>query len=300
MMGRISKKMSVMSLSNKDSEVFSIVGPRVGHISKRGNGRWKNRNEDRVSSLLNESDELIRDSVLTAIVAVYDGHGGLRCVDYIQKNLLLRICAAFPDNEAWKEGEEKLVHIFESLDKEFCEAATAVDDNSGACATIVIVKDNEALVANVGDCKAVLCGSDGRVRRITADHRAGVPAENRRVTDAGGSVYRGRVLSVDRSQSVTSLEPSRTFGDADAKRFAGVGVIIPTPYTSRISIAPGDIFIVATDGLWDVVSSEGAAKLCKRALRKSRYDPDHASKTLANKAIVNRSSDDISIAVLIV
>lgn len=63
-------------------------------------------------------------------------------------------------------------------------------------------------VANVGDCRAVLCrGGDAVV--ITTDHTPSVPSEAARVEAAGGFVSRGRVNGI--------LGVSRSFGDIHCK-----------------------------------------------------------------------------------
>lgn len=73
--------------------------------------------------------------------------------------------------------------------------------------------------ANVGDSRAVLVkketSEDGSVtykaQRLTYDHRAEDPDEQRRVTEAGGFVIRNRVLGI--------LAVSRSFGDHGMKDY---------------------------------------------------------------------------------
>lgn len=63
-------------------------------------------------------------------------------------------------------------------------------------------------VANVGDCRAVLCRGGSAVA-ITQDHTPSVPSEAARVEAAGGFVSRGRVNGI--------LGVSRSFGDIHCK-----------------------------------------------------------------------------------
>jgi serine/threonine protein phosphatase PrpC len=51
----------------------------------------------------------------------------------------------------------------------------------GACAATALVKDGELYVANVGDCRAVLCSSGGVATALTSDHTAGREDERRRI-----------------------------------------------------------------------------------------------------------------------
>jgi serine/threonine protein phosphatase PrpC len=43
------------------------------------------------------------------------------------------------------------------------------------------VKDGELYVANVGDCRAVLCNAGGIATALTSDHTAGREDERRRI-----------------------------------------------------------------------------------------------------------------------
>lgn len=63
-------------------------------------------------------------------------------------------------------------------------------------------------IANVGDCRAVLCRG-GNAVAITTDHTPSVPSEAARVEAAGGFVSRGRVNGI--------LGVSRSFGDIHCK-----------------------------------------------------------------------------------
>lgn len=57
--------------------------------------------------------------------------------------------------------------------------------------------------------------------------------------------------------------------------------------------------VVASDGLWDVVSEERAAGLVLRAVAEdSATGPGHIADILLNQAVTLRSRDDISIMVL--
>jgi serine/threonine protein phosphatase PrpC len=102
---------------------------------------------------------------------------------------------------------------------------------SGATAVSAILHrrnedgDLQLIVANVGDSRAVLVstkeGSELEnaepgiggftAHRLSYDHRADDPAEQKRITAAGGFVSRNRVLGI--------LAVSRSFGDHGMKDF---------------------------------------------------------------------------------
>merc|ERR1712039_195147 len=101
-------------------------------------------------------------------------------------------------------------------------------------------------IANVGDSRAVLFGGGG-ARRLSRDHRPDDLAEARRVAQGGGRVIEGRVGG--------DLAISRSLGD---HRLKGKGVS-GTP--DSCSLVHGQALIIASDGLWDVVSDDEACEL---------------------------------------
>lgn len=294
---------STLSLFNTSTRTNFAFPERYngGSFSLKGVRRGKIVNEDRVSVLTPETNEFMEESILDGMVGVYDGHAGTTCAEYIQKEMIFELTERFIDEESWSSGEDILHEVFKKLDEEFCDFARRTKDISGTCATVAVFKDKQAIVANIGDCRSVLSRKDGQAVEITRDHRASDVRESARISLAGGRVINGRVVSVDfQTKDVTSMEPARTFGDLDAKLTAGEGVVISTPDISRFNVETGEILITATDGLWDVLSNEDAAKICRDALKKSRGDARFAAKELVAKAVKKKSTDDITVAVMVI
>ena len=283
------RRNSHASSSQTASEVARDVHLKIGSYTVIGS-KHPDQSEDRIKVGTPFGEKLLEKSILSGYAAVFDGHGGEECAEYVSEKMLEQVGDSFQTDEAWERGEDLLKDLFHSLDTEFCEAAIVREDTSGACGTVVVVKNEEAIIANVGDCRAVQFTAKGKVVKFSTDHRAGDQDERRRISLAGGKVRDGRV---------GSLEPSRTFGDIDVKKSAGEKVIISTPAVDRyIFEGKGDFLIVATDGLWDRVGSGTAGKVCKKALSK-KEDPEAAAKALVAHAVMAGSSDDISVAVLI-
>merc|ERR1712232_729838 len=103
-------------------------------------------------------------------------------------------------------------------------------------------------IANVGDSRSVLLGNGG-VRRVSTDHRPDDPAEARRVAEDGGKVIDGRVGG--------DLAISRSLGDHRLKA-KGVSCV---PDVCTCSVACGQVLIIASDGLWDVLSDSDASEI---------------------------------------
>ena len=279
-----------------------LGGMAVGGMTRKSIRIQKVNNEDRIEICHKGSGSILDESCLDGYIAVLDGHGGDKCAQFVRERMLNRLVEQFRGEETWSAAEDILSEVFHSLDEEFCEQALRSEDSSGACGTVVLFKDDEAVVANVGDCKAIYCNmKTHELREITKDHRATNKTEVARIYQKGGDIYKGRVISVNpRTNDFYALEPTRTLGDAQAKIHAGDGVLIATPSIVRQKIAAKDIIIVATDGLWDVVPIKSAMKMCRASLRANKGDTDNAAHELAMYALKKRSMDDISVVVAVI
>ncbi|CAN1250193.1 Probable protein phosphatase 2C 28 [Linum perenne] len=121
--------------------------------------------------------------------------------------------------------------------------------------TVILVDGKKLIVANVGDSRAVLC-RPGNVDRVDGQ-----------------------------------LAMSRAFGDGKVKEH-----ISSEPDLKIVSVETGDecdFLIVASDGLWKVMSNQDACE-CIRDF----VDPTDASKELVSEAVGRGSKDDISCIVV--
>lgn len=96
-------------------------------------------------------------------------------------------------------------------------------------------------------------------------------------------------LSMERC--IGNLAITRSLGDVDLKAF-----VTGRPYTSRIGLRPGEdsFFIVACDGLWDVVSDMSACTYIAYT-----EDPNEAAHMLVDYALEQGSTDNVSVIVVI-
>jgi len=257
----------------------------IGCVSQEG---LFHENEDRMSYGINLNDHI------DGFVAVFDGHGGEECADYVAGVMSQHLVKHFDSDKTWAEGEDTMKTMFHDIEEEFVNVAVEEDDTSGSCATVVLVRKEEALVANIGDCKAIAVvdvnDKSDSYETLTGDHRADAPDESERINLAGGSVVDGRVCN---------LQPSRSFGDIDVKEIVGDGVVIPTPEVSRIKIKPGGFMIVATDGLWDSVDTDSVVQCAKETLKATNFNAEAAAEELVELAVEYKSTDDITVAVLV-
>jgi serine/threonine protein phosphatase PrpC len=155
-----------------------------------------------------------------SFLGLYDGHGGRQIVDFLEKRLeeQMGVELLIDDGSCI---EEKIARAFLITDMQSRQLDITT---SGATAVVAIIENinqnRKITVANVGDSRAVLVsktminGQDPGfdnfyAKRLSYDHRADDPAEQKRIADAGGFVTRNRVLGI--------LAVSRSFGDHGMK-----------------------------------------------------------------------------------
>ncbi|KAJ6721175.1 ALPHABET ISOFORM E-RELATED [Salix viminalis] len=197
-----------------------------------------------------------------SVFAIFDGHNGNAAAIYTRENLLNHVLGAIPRDlgrEEWLQALPRaLVAGFVKTDKEF----QTQGETSGTTATFVIVDRWTVTVASVGDSRCILDAQGGAVFSLTVDHRLQENMEERkRVTASGGVVGRRTVGGVEIGPLRCwpgGLCLSRSIGDMDVGEF-----IVPVPFVKQVKLSnAGGRLIIASDGIWDALSSEMAAKSC--------------------------------------
>ncbi|OMJ80134.1 hypothetical protein SteCoe_19677 [Stentor coeruleus] len=207
--------------------------------------------------------------------AVFDGHGGIEAVDYCKARMheeLRKCIQEFPD-----DIPQAFIKCFQKVDDQLRLAGAIT---SGTTATVAFLrKENYQKVlylANVGDSKAVIITSTG-ADQLSYDDKGTDSAEIDRIVKGGGILIRGRVAG--------QLAVTRALGDHHLKT-SGVSCV---PHVFRRIITPNDVcFIIASDGIWDVVDYN-----CIRANKgKSSLD---ISNELVQRAVASGSQDNICV-----
>ncbi|XP_009764062.1 probable protein phosphatase 2C 8 [Nicotiana sylvestris] len=240
------------------------------------------------------------------LFAAYDGHGGNRvshaCRDHlhyiIEEEILERKGS---NNNSSMDWEKVMIKCFSKMDDEVIrewDEEVGYDDVArtvGSAAAVVVVGKREVVVANCGDCRVVLC-SRGVVIPLSNDHKPERPDEKKRVEAAGG-----KILNCNGSRVQGVLATSRSIGDHYLKPF-----VIPEPEVTVYKRDEWDEFLViATDGLWDVVSNEVTCEVVRKCfdgqIRRGLPERDRAADAaalLAELAIAKGSKDNISVIVV--
>ncbi|CAK9151266.1 unnamed protein product [Ilex paraguariensis] len=203
-------------------------------------------------------------STTFSVFAVFDGHNGNAAAIFSKDHLLNHVLSAIPrglERDEWLQALPRaLVAGFVKTDKEFQRKGLT----SGTTATLVIVDGWTVTVASVGDSRCILDTQGGVVSELTVDHRLEENMEEReRVTASGGEVGR---LSLGGGAQLGPLRCwpgglclSRSIGDMDIGEY-----IVPIPHVKQVKLSnAGGRLIIASDGIWDALSSEMAAKSCR-------------------------------------
>ncbi|XP_023542385.1 probable protein phosphatase 2C 15 [Cucurbita pepo subsp. pepo] len=199
-----------------------------------------------------------------SVFAIFDGHNGNAAAIFTREHLLSHVLGALPrglGQEEWLQALPRaLVAGFVKTDKEFQSRG----ETSGTTATFVIIDGWTVTVASVGDSRCVLDTQGGAVSALTIDHRLEDNVEEReRVTASGGEIGR---LSIVGGAEIGPLRCwpgglclSRSIGDRDVGEF-----IVPIPFVKQVKLSnAGGRLIIASDGIWDALSSDMAAKSCR-------------------------------------
>ncbi|GMJ11913.1 ABA-HYPERSENSITIVE GERMINATION 3, ARABIDOPSIS THALIANA PROTEIN PHOSPHATASE 2CA [Hibiscus trionum] len=227
---------------------------------------------------------------------VFDGHGcthvAMKCRDRFHEILKDEVEACGGNTEVeWKQTMQR---SFKKMDEEVkewtvddknsstcrCELQSPQCDAVGSTAVVAVVTPNKIIIANCGDSRAVLC-RNGAALPLSDDHKPDRPDELLRIQEAGG-----RVIYWDGPRVLGVLAMSRAIGDNYLKPF-----VIPEPevtITERKS--EDECLILASDGLWDVVTNDtacGVARMCLRAER-----PPSAPRSVGKDAAVKGGASE--------
>nr|CAB3478826.1 unnamed protein product [Digitaria exilis] len=141
-------------------------------------------------------------------------------------------------------------------------------DHVGSTAVVAVVNPTHVVVANAGDSRAVL-SRGGVPVPLSVDHKPDRPDELARIEAAGG-----RVIYWDGARVLGVLAMSRAIGDGYLKPFVSSEPEVTV--TERTD--DDECLILASDGLWDVVTNEMACDVVRACFR-SNGPPGPAART---------------------
>ncbi|XP_004492511.1 probable protein phosphatase 2C 65 [Cicer arietinum] len=250
------------------------------------------------------------------LCGVFDGHGplGHKVSQFIRDNLPLKLSAAikmaqqkanryYEANNADLEtfdgvrNDNNLRNIslaswegcflksFDEMDEYLAQEINTDSYCSGCTAVTLIKQGDQLIVGNLGDSRAILCTRDRDQLipvQLTVDLKPDIPSEASRIFNCEGRVFAAeeepdvyRIWMPD--DDCPGLAMSRAFGDFCLKDYG----LIAAPDVFYRKVTKQDEFVVlASDGIWDVLTNNEVINIVASAPRKSI-----AAKLLVKRAV---------------
>ena len=263
-------KQSTCSSENEFKKTDFIKG--YAYSTSKGNIRDYNEDTITARKIIDPKDK----NNYFYVFAIYDGHGGNGCSIYLKNNLYKNIadCSMIGLRNAINLTEQNF------LDYEGVNQYGELDDTSGSCASIVLLKNKKCIIANVGDSRCILF-KNKRLFFATKDHKPNSHSEKRRIESAGGSVFQssailplyqnGKMIEMPWRVNPGRLSVSRTFGDIEIKleKFGGKkNVVVSTPDIVEFELNDQyNFLVIACDGVFDVLSNMEILECIKIVLK---------------------------------
>ncbi|GLU20984.1 hypothetical protein SLE2022_371540 [Rubroshorea leprosula] len=284
-------------------------GPVFGAVSVAGRSREM---EDAISIWTHLCRPEINQKRPVHFFAVYDGHGGAHVAAsckkwmhvFVEEELMSVICTGGKEREGSSSlGAEENVESWKRAMKRSFERMDEVAMNTCVCgsvgfrcgcrlidaalggstAVVALLTDEYIIVSNCGNSRAVLCRA-GKTIPLSFDHKPDRSDELARIEAAGGQVlyYNGA-----RVQGILAM--SRAIGDGYLKP----AVTWEPEITFTKRELDDDFLILASDGLWDVLSSELACGVTLDCLREGSNVAATAFDLNARPRVVHKGAETL-------
>ena len=153
--------------------------------------------------------------------------------------------------------------------------------------------DRSLLVANAGDCRAVL-SRRGIAKEMSNDHRPDCTKEKTRIESLGGYIddgYLNGELGVTRALGDWHLEGMKGVGER-------VGPLSAEPELKLVTLTKEDEFlIIGSDGIWEVFSSQNSVDFARRRLQEHN-DVKLCCKQIVEEAIKRGATDNLTVVMV--
>eukprot|EP01038_Epipyxis_sp_PR26KG_P004060 gene4060-5803_t len=246
-----------------------------------------------LSDVLNNKDVMKKFS----IGCIFDGHNGWRCAQYLNQHFLNTLVSSdrFLDSRTM---EVSLKDTFIKIDEQICSVLRNEEDMSGSTGSVIVYDGRKQVltIATLGDSICVISRASKAVV-LNKMHRLDNIQEKERVEKAGGFVANHRINGL--------LAISRAFGDIQFKEFdtitgnvtqSGLVISIPEIYAEKITPMT-EFAIVASDGLWDVMSPQKSVDFVRSMLNKKK-NLQEVVKDLTLEAINRGSIDNVTVLIM--
>lgn len=205
------------------------------------------RGEDRMEDACVIGRNLGQDKDIH-VYGCFDGHGGDGCSTFMAQNLISQL------GHFWSQADFKLSALDDALKKTFTMLNARfldsyLEDDSGSTACVCVIAGGHLVVANAGDCRAVLSRS-GKSFQCSNDHTAAVKSESDRIVAHGGHILADAKGTL---RVAGKIQVTRALGD---RKFIKYGLSAEPEITKFQLTEDDEYLLIATDGVWDFVSNE--------------------------------------------
>jgi len=233
---------------------------------------------------------------------LFDGHGGPQVSQMCKEVLVSMIASRCSRRTSVYNGDfvtyrEKNGLSRADISNIIRESFLSVDslvakmnlhDTCGSTASAMIFHQGTLHVGWVGDSRIVLGSMDGQATELSRDHRVTREDEVSRIEDAGGFILMNRVDGV--------LSISRAMGDHNLKKY-----VIAEPEQNDRMLGADDAFVImASDGLWDTISTKEAVQLVlRRRQMTDNWDLQACCNSLLDHAVNHGTADDVTVMIVL-
>ncbi|WOG82607.1 hypothetical protein DCAR_0101772 [Daucus carota subsp. sativus] len=214
------------------------------------------------------------------LFAIYDGHLGDGVPAYLQKHLFNNI---LKEKEFWTDPNRSISRAYERTDQAILTHNPELGKGGSTAVTAILIDGQSLWVANVGDSRAVL-SRRGQAIQMSIDHEPNT--ERGSIENKGGFVSN---MPGDVARVNGQLAVSRAFGDKNLKNHLRSDPDVKDAIVDE----DADLLILASDGLWKVMSNQEAVDIALKI-----KNPQKAAKQLSVEALRRDSKDDISCIVV--
>lgn len=298
-----SVSIDVVSLSDSSAMECALVesssiklNPNIRSGSHTDIGPRKSNEDEhiRIDDLSDQLGPLYTWSLPSSFYAVFDGHGGSEAASYLKHHAMklfftdsdLPQISDINDDLFLQELTNFHYKAFLLADQALADECS-ISDYCGTTALTALILGKHLLIANAGDCRAVLCRK-GLAVQMSQDHRPSYLEEKIRVESLGGFIEDGYLNG--------ELAVTRALGDWFMK--SPISPLIAKPDVMQTVLTEDDEFlIIGCDGIWDVMSNQEAVGLVRRQLR-LYDDPNRCARELVNQALIRDTSDNLTAIVV--
>ena len=202
------------------------------------------------------------------LFAVADGMGGAKAGEVASALAADAVQESGNDGES---GEARVAALIEEANRRVFRRASEDREASGmgTTMTVALVEGDEVAIGHVGDSRAYLI-RDGRLEQLTDDHSL--------------------VAELVRSGKLTPEEAETHPQRSVITRALGTEADVDVD-TFSVRSAPGDLFLLCSDGLTSMVDDETILD----AVERNRADLEEAAKALINAANRGGGEDNITV-----